>query len=170
MIHIEDHPFPPWVEREIESQVLGYPLEYAHRAIDQGPQFFGRTLWDQGQPKLTDLPWTVRMICSWVCQDLALRMGYAGADLWRVQFNGQLGGQSPGEHWDYSEQDRYTVLYYCLGRSGDTVFRDDQGQERDRAQFRQHRVVAFPSRLWHEALAPDPGDWRVSLAMVITVK
>ena len=166
MIHHVDHPFPPWVELEITQCLERYPLEYGHQALDQGPRFFGRTLRDQGQVIVT-MPWPLAMIESWVISAWAPSLGLGRCSLWRTQLNGQLGGQAAGEHYDYSDPHKVTVLYYCLGRSGDTVFRDDQGQERDRCVFQQHRAVAYPSRLWHEALAPDLGDWRVSMAMVI---
>ena len=166
MIHHVDHPFPPWVEQSITESLHRYPLEYGHQALDQGPRFFGRTLRDQGQV-LVDLPWTLAMIEQWVIGSWAPSLGLGRCSLWRTQLNGQLGGQAAGEHYDYSDPHKVTVLYYCLGRSGDTVFRDDQSREIHRTQFQQHRAVAYPSTLWHEALAPDAGDWRVSLAVVI---
>lgn len=166
MKHTIDHPFPSWVEREIEQCLDRYPMQYGHQALDGGPRFFGSTLRDQGQLRV-DLPWPIAMIETWVIEAWAPSLGLGACSLWRTQLNGQLGGQAAGEHYDYADPHRVTVLYYALGSSGDTVFRDQQGREIDRCEFQQHRAVAYPSRLWHEALAPDLGDWRVSLAMVI---
>jgi hypothetical protein len=54
-------------------------------------------------------------------------------------------------------------VYFLLGHSGDLKFYEPQDEQQ--IQFQPHRLVVFNSGIEHEALAPEQGDWRMSIGI-----
>ena len=81
----------------------------------------------------------------------------------RVIINGQTGGMSPGRHPDFDDYNMWTAVYFLLGNSGDLVFYLNDTTEK--IEFKKHRLVVFNSHIEHEALAPEQGDWRMSIGI-----
>ena len=154
MIIVKDNPFPRWLEQSIEGQFYRFPLEYGHRTTDQGPEFFGRTLYNRPTGVALPAPYLVDALCDWIrfehCAELTVEFDY----IERVTVNAQTSGQSAGRHCDYDHDPNLrSIVYFVSGTGGDLVFYDPT----ERVTFQPNRLVSFSSDRDHEAEPPDQG-------------
>ena len=138
-----------------------YPLEYNHHILRGSAPFFGRCLYNrQTGVELTPPRGISNLMDCMIHQVVSTEYpGYQYGDTHRVVVNGMTSVNSPGAHTDYDEGDMMTAVYMLLGQSGDLVVGDQT------VAWAPHRLAIFPANAMHEALAPQLGDWRVTVAV-----
>lgn len=166
MIKTYDHILPKWLEQVGEEQFYRFPMEYNHHTHNHNPAFFGRCLFNRRTGVNQDPPYFVTALCDYIRMDLITDLDpnakFLGFE--RVIVNAQTGGMAPGPHKDFDHDPRYwTGVYFLLGHSGDLKFYEPLAEQQ--VQFQPHRLVVFNSGIEHEALAPDLGDWRMSIGI-----
>lgn len=164
-VFVFDHVLPKWLEESGENQFYRFPLEYNHYTKDENPPFFGKCLFNKKTGVYIQAPYFVDALCDYIRFDIPGKIDPQATfnEFQRVVINGQTGGMCPGRHADYDDYNIWTAVYFLLGTSGDLVFYLDN--ETKKVKFRKHRLVVFNSRIEHEALAPDMGDWRMSIGI-----
>jgi hypothetical protein len=166
VIKVIDHPLPPWIERTAHEQFHRFPMEYGHRTTNDSSEFFGRTLYNRITGVAVDPPVFVQNLCDYIRHQLISHMDPTAEFLnfERVVVNGQAGGQAAGRHCDYDHDPCYwTAVYFLQGNSGDLQFYPTQ--QLGTVAWQQHRLVVFNSGIEHQALAPEMGDWRMSIGI-----
>lgn len=166
MIKVYDHIFPKWLEAMGEEQFYRFPMEYNHHTHAYNPPFFGRCLFNRRTGVNIDPPYFVTALCDYIRTELVPDLDPSSQFLGfeRVIVNGQTGGMAPGAHTDFDHDPRYwTGVYFLQGKSGDLELYPD-GQT-ERIDFKKHRLVVFNSGIEHQALAPQIGDWRMSIGV-----
>lgn len=154
MIIIKDNPFPLWLEQSIQGQFYRFPLEYGHRTTDDGPDFFGRTLYNRSTGVALPAPYLIDALCDWIrfehSTELAVEFDY----IERVTVNAQTPSESAGRHCDYDHDPHLrSIVYFVSGSGGDLRFYDPN----DCVVFQPNRLVSFPSDRQHEAEPPKQG-------------
>lgn len=166
MIKVYDHVMPKWLERQGEQQFYRFPMEYNHHTHTGTPAFFGRCLFNRRTGISMDPPYFVTALCDYIRTELVPNMDPQAEFLSfeRVIVNGQTGGMAPGRHADYDHDPRYwTAVYFLQGQSGDLELYPNELVER--VKFQPHRMAVFNSGIEHQALAPDPEDWRMTIGI-----
>ena len=160
-----DHVLPSWLEEAGENQFYRFPLEYNHYTKDSNPPFFGKCLFNKKTGVYLQSPYFVDALCDFIRCDLVNKIDPTATfnEFQRVIINGQTGGMSPGRHPDFDDYNMWTAVYFLLGNSGDLVFYLNDTTEK--IEFKKHRLVVFNSHIEHEALAPEQGDWRMSIGI-----
>jgi len=160
-----DHVLPSWLEESGENQFYRFPVEYNHHTKDENPPFFGKCLFNKKTGVYIQPPYFVDALCDYIRYDLVKKIDPKATffEFERVIVNGQTGGMSPGRHPDYDDFNIWTAVYFIVGNSGDLVFYINNDTKK--IKFRKHRLVVFNSSIEHEALAPDMGDWRMSIGI-----
>ena len=166
MIKIYDNIFPQWLETQGEQQFYRFPMEYNHYTQEGNPAFFGRCLFNRRTGVNVDPPYFVTALCDYIRLELVPQMDpnaqFLGFE--RVIVNGQTGGMSPGKHTDFDHDPRYwTGVYFLQGQSGALELYPKDGCEH--IAFQKHRLVVFNSGIEHQALAPELGDWRMTIGI-----
>jgi len=135
MIKIYDNIFPQWLEAQGEQQFYRFPMEYNHYTREGNPAFFGRCLFNRRTGVNVDPPYFVTALCDYI----------------RL-------------HTDFDHDPRYwTGVYFLEGQSGDLELYPESGVER--VEFQKHRLAVFNSGIEHQALAPQAGDWRMTIGI-----
>jgi hypothetical protein len=166
MIKIYDNIFPQWLEAQGEQQFYRFPMEYNHYTREGNPAFFGRCLFNRRTGVNVDPPYFVTALCDYIRLELVPNMDPSAQFLGfeRVIVNGQTGGMAPGRHTDFDHDPRYwTGVYFLEGQSGDLELYPESGVER--IEFQKHRLAVFNSGIEHQALAPELGDWRMTIGI-----
>ena len=166
MIKIYDNIFPQWLETQGEQQFYRFPMEYNHYTREGNPAFFGRCLFNRRTGVNVDPPYFVTALCDYIRLELVPHMDPSAQFLGfeRVIINGQTGGMAPGRHTDFDHDPRYwTGVYFLEGQSGDLELYPESGVER--IEFQKHRLAVFNSGIEHQALAPELGDWRMTIGI-----
>jgi hypothetical protein len=166
MIKTYDHPLPSWIELTALEQFERFPMQYGHRTTDGGQEFFGNTIYNRRTGVYQTPNQFAQCLCDYIRLDLIPKLDPQAEfiEFERVVVNGQTGGMSPGAHADYDHDPRlWTAVYFLQGSSGDLKFYLPEGDHI--VKFQPHRITVFNSGIVHEALAPDRGDWRMSLGI-----
>ena len=166
MIKIYDNIFPQWLEAQGEQQFYRFPMEYNHYTREGNPAFFGRCLFNRRTGVNVEPPYFVSALCDYIRLELVPHMDPSAQFLGfeRVIINGQTGGMAPGRHTDFDHDPRYwTGVYFLEGQSGDLELYPESGVER--VEFQKHRLAVFNSGIEHQALAPQAGDWRMTIGI-----
>jgi hypothetical protein len=167
-IKIFDNIFPNWLEQIGETQFNRFSFEYNHKTLDQNKPFFGKCIYNRRTGVEIASPYFIECLADYIRTVIVPNENKTFLGFERIIINGQVHGMSPGRHTDYDHDPRYyTLVYYLLGSSGNTVFyENEQCQNPFKiVEYQKHRAVMFPSGIWHEALECNKDDWRVSIGI-----
>jgi len=166
-IIIIDNPFPGWVEEYIisQSKIIPWGLKYIpENDIEEFTFTYGSYVHNHF---LEDHLHTTKTF-NLAFTDLITKEIPAihPLVLQGVRWNCLIKGNDANMHIDHHNNDCLTCVYFVNDSDGDLVFYEpNRNEEIKRCEFKQNRIVLFPSNIKHKAFAPVNHKFRITLAV-----
>ena len=178
-VFVFDDCFPPYLVADGEFQIGITQWEYGHYTDINNPAndlFFGRQLFHtlQGGYQAQFPPVASNLIA--LLQEVLSKQIDTNAEwqgIYRVSLNGQTPGQHAGIHVDTKECNTlWTAIYMSNKGDGDLTFykSDTDRTQTNSIEYKQGRIIIFPSGYAHEAQPPTKTKWRTTVAVMFDLK